>query len=249
MSRPKVGCQPIIFGRHSGYDLAGRLRAMADAGYDGVEIGPQGSQEANDDLRRLIDELGLVVLGAHTGFGGLARMDETLAFLDDFDAQFLMVSGTGDRSGGGASYARGADALNEYGKHAKASGVDLCYHNHSWEFHESFNEGCGMDILLRELDPDVVKLCVDVYWVHDGGQDPADFLRAHSERVGVVHLKDRKNDTFAEVGEGVLDFPAIFEAIQPLGLPWVVTEQDRTDKDPAVSIKMSRDYLREAIGI
>jgi sugar phosphate isomerase/epimerase len=106
-----------------------------------------------------------------------------------------------------------------------------------------------MDILLRELDPDAVKLCVDVYWVYDGGQDPAEFLRAQGDRVGVVHLKDRKDDTFAEVGQGVLDFPSIFEAIEPLGLPWVVTEQDKTDKDPAVSIKMSRDYLRNVIGV
>ena len=34
-----------------------------------------------------------------------------------------------------------------------------------------------------------------------------------------------------------------------MDLSWVVTEQDRTDKDPAVSIKMSRDYLRDVIGV
>jgi sugar phosphate isomerase/epimerase len=90
---------------------------------------------------------------------------------------------------------------------------------------------------------------VDVYWVHDGGEDPAEFIRRWGERVATVHLKDRKDGTFCEVGQGELDFPAIFAAIEPLGLEWVVAEQDRTERDPAESIEMSRTYLREVIGV
>jgi len=249
MARPKVGCQPIIFGGHDEYGLAGMLKAMADAGYDGVEMGPPRSPEAKDELRRLLDEHGLEVLGSHTGYERLDRLEANLRFLGDFGASLLMISGTGDRAAGAASYAAAAGVLNDCGRRAAEAGVTLCYHNHSWEFHDAFDEGCGMDILLRELDPACAKLCVDVYWIYDGGRDPAAFLEQWKDRVAVVHLKDRKNDTFCEVGQGELDFKAIFEVLGPLGLPWVVTEQDRTDKDPAVSIKMSRDYLREAIGI
>jgi sugar phosphate isomerase/epimerase len=249
MHKPKVGCQPIIFGGHEEYHLAGRLKAMRDAGYDGVEIGPQGDPEADAELRRLLDFTELEVLGSHTGYHVLPQIEPNLEFLNEFGAKLMMVSGTGDRSGGADSYAAAAQVLNQCGEEAAKAGVTLCYHNHSWEFHDVFGDTCGMDILLRDLDPAFVRLCVDVYWVHDGGRDPALFLTEWSERVATVHLKDRKNDTFAEVGEGVLDFPAIFKAIEPLELPWVVTEQDKTDKDPEVSIKMSRDYLRDAIGI
>ncbi len=250
MSKPKVGCQPIIFGGHDEYDLAGRLKAMADAGYDGVETGPQGSPEKDAELRRLLDELGLEVLGAHAGyFGPTLDTAPSVEFLRESGANLLMVSGSGERDTGAASYERAAQVMNEHGRAAADAGLTLCYHNHSWEFKDVFDGVSGMDILLRDLDPDAVKLCVDTYWVHDGGQCPAEFLTKWADRVAVVHLKDRKNDTFAEVGEGVLDWKGIFEAIAPMGIEWVVTEQDRTDKDPAVSIKMSRDYLRDVIGV
>jgi len=246
MSKPRVACQPIIFGRD--YGLARMLKAMADAGYDGVEIGHQGSPEKDAELGRLLDDNGLAVAGAHTSYGRLDGIDAQLEFLNSVGAELLMVSGVGERDKA-AGYASGAKALNEAGRRAADAGVTLCYHNHSWEFHNRFDEGSGMDILLRDLDPECVQLCVDVYWVHDGGLDPAEYLARWQERVATVHLKDRKNDTFAEVGEGVIDFPAIFRVLEPMNLPWVITEQDRTDKDPAVSIKMSRDYLRDVIGV
>ncbi len=249
MSKPRVACQPIIFGRREDYGLDRMLKAMADAGYDGVEIGPQRSPEGNEELRRLLGENGLAVAGSHMGYEGLDGIDGQLKFLKDFGAKLLMVSGVGDREKGAAAYADAAVGLNQAGRRAADEGIRLCYHNHSWEFQDTFSEGSGMDILLRELDPGRVKLCVDVYWVYDGRLDPAEFLLEWHDRVATVHLKDRKNDTFAEVGEGVLDFPAIFRVLGPMDLPWVITEQDRTDKDPAVSIKMSRDYLRDVIGV
>jgi len=249
MSKPKVGCQPIIFGRHAEYDLERMLRAIADAGYDGLETGPSKGPEEDARFRELLEETGLCVLGVHTSFTRLDDFDAIVDYVRSFGAELLMVSGVGDRSEGAPAYAKGAAVLNERGRQAAAKGVKLCYHNHSWEFKDAFAEGCGMDILLRELDPEAVKLCVDVYWVYDGGRDPAEFIDTWQDRVATVHLKDRKDDTFAEVGQGVIDFPAIFRAIEPLNLRWVVTEQDRTDRDPAVSIKMSRDYLRDVIGV
>lgn len=246
MGRLRVGCQPIIFGGHDAYDLSGMLRAMAEAGYEGVEIGLRG---AEGEMRRLLDETGLAVVGPHTGYDRLDQLDETVRFCRDFDASLLMVSGTGDRSAGASSYSEAAAAMNDYGRRAAREGVTLCYHNHSWEFHDVFGDRCGMDILLEGLDPACVKLCVDTYWVHDGGRDVPEFLARHGARIAVLHLKDRRNDTFAEVGQGELDWPAIFELVSNLDLPWAVVEQDTTDRDPAVSIRMSRDYLREEIGI
>lgn len=250
MSKPRVGCQPIVFGGYGDrkYSSRERLEAMAKAGYDGVESGPPGSPEKEDELRRLLDEHGLAVLGSHTGFDRLDGIDEQIAFLKKFDAKLLMVSGTGDRSSGAPSYLAAAEKMNEHGRRAREGGVTLCYHNHSWEFHEVFDEGSGIRIILENTDPDLVKLCIDTYWVHDGGLDPAEFVSKHAGRLAVLHLKDRKKNTFREVGHGVLDFPAILKAAELAALEWVVTEQDRTDREPAESIRMSREYLR-SIGI
>ena len=246
MSKPRVGCQPIIFGGYGDrkYTLAERLEAMAAAGYDGVETGPPGSPEKEDELRRLLEEHGLAVAGSHTGFDRLDGIDEQIVFLKRFGAELLMVSGTGDRSSGAPSYLSAAEKMNEYGRRAREEGVALCYHNHSWEFHDVFDEGTGMRIILENTDAGLVRLCVDTYWVHDGGLDPVEFIANEVERLAVLHLKDRRNNTFCEVGRGVLDFPAILKAAEPAGLEWLVTEQDRTDREPAESIRMSREYLR-----
>ena len=253
MSKPRVGCQPIIFGGYGDrkYTLEERLAAMAAAGYDGVEAGPPGSREAEEKLQALLDRHGLAVLGSHTGFDGLVRpdaLDAQIAFLRDFDAKFLMVSGTGDRSTGAASYLAAAEKFNECGRRAREEGVTLCYHNHSWEFHDVFDEGTGMRIILENTDPEIVRLCIDTYWVHDGGLDPAGHIAKHVDRLAVLHLKDRKDNTFCEVGEGVLDFDGILEAAEPAEIEWVVTEQDTTRREPAESIRMSRERLR-ALGV
>jgi len=51
-----------------------------------------------------------------------------------------------------------------------------------------------------------------------------------------------------ELGQGEIDLPAAWDAARQVGCDWVIAEQDRSDKDPALSVKESFDYLK-AIGV
>jgi sugar phosphate isomerase/epimerase len=96
-----------------------------------------------------------------------------------------------------------------------------------------------------------VYLCVDVYWVAHGGADPVAFLQKHLDRIGTVHFKDMALDgSFAEVGQGTLDFPGMMEvlATRP-DLGWIIVEQDRTSRSPEESISLSRQYMRGELGL
>ena len=109
----------------------------------------------------------------------------------------------------------------------------------------------ALDRLYQLTDPRYVYLCVDVYWVARGGVDPAAFLRQHLDRIGAVHFKDMGQDgSFAEVGQGTLDFPGMMEvlAAKP-DLDWIIVEQDRTDRTPEGSIALSRQYMRDQLGL
>ncbi|MCZ7648652.1 MAG: sugar phosphate isomerase/epimerase [Planctomycetota bacterium] len=199
-------------------------------------------------VREVLAETGLRVAGTHISYFKLDEFPAFVRFCSDFGAKLLMVSCTGDRAEGAASYRKASKVLNEYGRRARDAGLTLCYHNHSWEFKEVFDGVSGMRILLEETDPQHVKCCFDTYWVADGGEDVVAYLTKHRERIGMLHLKDRKGGTFTEVGAGELDWPGIFKAIEPLNLPWVVTEKDRTEIPAAESAKLSRAYLK-SIGI
>jgi sugar phosphate isomerase/epimerase len=97
---------------------------------------------------------------------------------------------------------------------------------------------------------------VDVYWVRDGGTDPAAFVGKHAARVRILHAKDsyleeRGKRSFAPVGGGVLDFPAIFKALAPSPCPWVVVEQDTPNAGQTAEacVKASRLYLRDKMSL
>ena len=55
--------------------------------------------------------------------------------------------------------------------------MTFCYHNHAWEFEELGGEK-GIHRLIARTDPALVQPCVDLYWVHIGGENPVSARRA-----------------------------------------------------------------------
>jgi sugar phosphate isomerase/epimerase len=61
----------------------------------------------------------------------------------------------------------------------------------------------------------------------------------------LIHLKDLADDrSFAEVGHGTLDIPAIIAAADAAGADWFVVEQDTCKRPPLESVTMSLNYLK-----
>ena len=72
-------------------------------------------------------------------------------------------------------YKQLAEHLNKAGETCKASGIQLCYHNHDFEFIKD-NGQLPYDVLLNNTDKNLVKFEVDLYWVTKAGQDPVAYL-------------------------------------------------------------------------
>jgi sugar phosphate isomerase/epimerase len=111
-----------------------------------------------------------------------------------------------------------------------------------------------MDVIAGETDPALVRFCLDVYWLHHAGEDPAAFIRRHADRGGYFHFKDgvRREDgtpQFRELGAGAVDLHAAFEAAAEAGADWIVYEQDRSDVSPEESVRRSRAFMRDALGL
>lgn len=246
MAKPKMAVQLIIWGDRTRVDLDGVLREVADGGFDGIEM-DQRLLAGMSDPNGYLAEHGLELAGFHLGGGDMSPVEEAMRLLQQCDAHYVLFSGVGDRSGDeSAAYKRGAAFMNEVGKLCKGTGITPCYHNHNWEFK---NDSLGMNILLAEIDPELAGFAFDVYWLSAGGEDPAAWIERYADRTAYVHFKDMAEGTFAPVGDGELDWPGIWRAVEPLGLPWVCAEQDRTDGDPGEASARSRAYLKKTLGI
>ena len=74
------------------------------------------------------------------------------------------------------------------------------------------------DLLLKETDPALVSMEMDIGWVIAGGADPVAYLTKYPSRYSSVHIKDLKNEgipntnmkmTSAIIGQGIVDWDKV----------------------------------------
>lgn len=204
----------------------------------------------------------LAPVSLHLGMGLFAagKEDDLKRAVDDAKSrgfQFVVYPYVMPEERGGADvYQRLAQRLNAAGKLASTAGLQLCYHNHAFEY-QPIDSSTPLAILMDQTDPKWLALELDVFWASIGGHDPVEILEKYSGRVPLVHLKDKAKDTpvqyneqvaptaFKEVGKGALDFPAILRAASAHGVKHYFVEQDQTPGNPIDSLRDSFGYLRK----
>ncbi len=120
--------------------------------------------------------------------------------------------------------------------------------------------------LLGEIDPKLLKICLDTGHSCYAGFDPVAFLKRHKDRVAYVHFKDidptvlRRvvaqrvgfydacaQGVFCPLGKGAVDFPAVRRVLLDHGYDgWCTVEQDCDPQGmttPVADAHASRDYL------
>ncbi len=241
-------------------DASGTLHGIADIGYRAVE----GGRADLLQLMPLLEKHGLKAPSASletplvTGEWNLWKakeigVDEAIESVKTIGAKYAVIAYLlpPERK----DIRRFVDRANAVGEKCQKAGLTLCYHNHAFEFGGAKGER-PIDIMLAGFDRKLVRFELDVFWVSVAGHDPVEFLREHSDRIGLVHLKDKmpgtpvqyseavKPQSFGEVGGGTLDFPAILKASSAAGAGHYFIEQDFTPGNPLDSLRKSFDYLR-----
>lgn len=143
-------------------------------------------------------------------------------------------------------YKKIAEDLNKAGETCRKAGIQLCYHNHDFEF-EKVSGQLPMDILTQQTDANLVKIELDLYWATRAGQNPIQFFNQHKGRVALWHVKDMdksEKKNFTEVGNGVIDFASIFQQAKLSGMKHFFVEQDVCPGNPLDSIKQSIGYIQ-----
>lgn len=246
---PKVGLQLIVYGGRTREDLPGVLQEAKEAGYAGIEAGNLFSMVGKAEAQDAIAATGLAICGVHSGYGDCkdaGKVESAIEYLKAVGAKYYIISGVADGEGI-ERYEKAAETFNNLATMLADEGIVFCYHNHNWEF-EAFDGVKGIHRLCDLTDPKVVKMCIDVYWVTIGGEDPKEFVAKYAKRAPYYHFKDGAPGSFTELGNGIVDLPGAAKAAVAAGADWIVTEQDNTQVTPLASVAFSRGYLK-AIGL
>jgi len=234
-------------------DFTGTIEKVASLGYPAVEFAGYGGLSA-PQVRDLLKRLNLRCCGAHEGYGALTpeMLEKTIAFNTAIANPYIVCPSMPRefREKGTDGVAAFADAMNQAGEKIKQAGMQLCYHNHDFEFHTAERPSL-FDQLLQRTDAELVKMEIDTYWVRHAGLDPIALIKKLQNRCPLLHMKDMtagEPHTFAPVGQGVMDIMGIIEAGREAGVQWLVVEQDRCEGSVLDAVASSYQHLHRLAG-
>ncbi|MFF0373403.1 sugar phosphate isomerase/epimerase family protein [Actinoplanes missouriensis] len=261
--RDQISVQLYTLRNQLAIDLEGSLAELAEIGYTRIEhAGFVGRTAAQ--FRAALDNAGIRATSGHVGIPQPFDADTWKRALEDaaiVGNKFIVHPFFGQGPNGpirdAAVYRAFAADLNKAGALARRAGLSFGYHNHHAEFFpqtQNVRPGTrvtGFDILTGETDPRLVHLEVDLFWAYRGASDPVDLIREHRGRIRQVHVKDLDaNASFADPGDGLIDFGRIFEHSREAGLVEYIVERDdagsppRTPADALVTAERGYAYLK-----
>jgi len=234
------------------------LKAIDQIGYREAECTAAGLDKIWDALK----QTSLNPVSLHMDTSLFTHEQEKLpAALDDAKHrgfEYVVCPYIPPKDRGGAEMIKQlGETLNKAGEICRKSGLRLCYHNHAFEFEPQANGGNLLDILMQTADPKLVNLELDIMWSTVAGVNPVSVLKKYGNRVEMMHLKNvapgvekRYNESvpktaFREVGNGVVDVPAVLKAASEVGVKHYFVEQDQTPGDPVASLRQSFEYLQK----
>lgn len=231
-------------------DYKSALRMVRESGYKAVEFaGHPFSTVDADELKELLDQLGLKPVSAHVSFDVLEseKRDAVFKYACKLGVKYLVSEPDVRRIDDLSACIKIAEKMNSIGRDVESHGLKFGMHNHAVEFEKKMDGTPIFDLLVEKTDPSYVFFQPDVYWVYYAGYDPCEVIKALRNRCFLVHLKDMKDRVsrrFIELGRGVINFKAVVEVCESSGVEWYIVETDIPTMDSIESAKSSLEYLK-----
>ncbi len=226
-------------------DLPGTLAAVAKMDYAGVEFAGYHNRSAQE-LRTLLDDLGLQCCGTHIGLDTLLgdNLPRTIEFNQILGNQYLVVPGlVEERRHSRAAWLATARLFDEIAERVKPHGMLVGYHNHWIEFQPLDGE-LPWDTFFGNTDRSVI-MQLDTGNALHGGADPVPYLRRYPGRAITVHLKEFSKDDKAMIGEGEVDWQGVFRLCETSSATeWYIVEHETYPYPPLECIRRCLENLR-----
>ncbi len=182
------GLQLYTLREHFEKDQVGTLKKIAAIGYKELELYNPGSLNRVGEIK----DLGMNVISTHFFSGYISgKWDSLKKFgapvpTDNIDNIIEACSKNNVHYMGISilfpeerqtldDYKRFAEKANVVAAKSKAAGVQMYYHNHSFEFEPNGNT-TPLEELMKAFDKDLVKMELDLFWTTVSGNDPAEWI-------------------------------------------------------------------------
>jgi len=143
--------------------------------------------------------------------------------------------------------------LDRLGRELRDQGFEFWTHAHSPEMADNARE---WRYNLQNTDPRFVSVCLDLDWVHQGGQDPMALLREAGSRVHELHLRNSRQKLWLEaLGDGDIDYRQVAAYLKQAGLRPLLTVELAYKKETVVTrsleddLRLSRIYAERVFGV
>lgn len=230
------------------WDLESRLRMLKGIGYTGIERLTAVSEADAIHKAMLFRKLGMDFTtcrgpDVESGIHWTAALGKSYVWVQVLSHEF-------------DTFCRQA---NVQAKMAAQYGVRVGIHNHLNSPIETQEQ---LELFLERC-PDC-GLIFDSGHLSGAGGDCLDIIRKYHQRLLMVHVKDyvvpvpsgtpdvpAKSGRFCELGAGNsgLDNKAVLKELVKLGYDgWICVEHDCHLREPEIDLKVSREFIRNAIG-
>jgi sugar phosphate isomerase/epimerase len=238
-----VGLQLYSLREQCAKDLPGMLTAVSKIGYRGVEFAGYHGRNAKD-LRKLLDDNGLVACGTHTPYESVQgdKLKETIEFNRTIGNKFLIVPWMNETQSKQEWLDR-AKLFNDIADKIKPEGMWVGYHAHAHDFKQL--EGvAAWDLFFGNTKPAVV-MQLDTSNCCEGGADPVAILKKYPGRARSIHIKAFGGGPDAVLGEDKVNWKEVFAFCETKGgTQWYVLEHE-SSKDPLDAVKRSYAALQK----
>jgi len=266
-SKRKIGIQLYTLRDVIFKDVQGTLKQVADFGYQELELFGYNDGKVFgkpvSEFTKMVHDLGMKITSGHyaTGLvnppsgspivGTLVNQwEKAVNDAKVLGQEYMLVAYLQkDERKSLDDYKKVCELINKNAEVCKKYGIKIGYHNHDFEF-EPIDGKVPYDLMLKELDPKLVSLELDLFWTIYANQDPIKLFEAHPGRFEQWHVKDMSKDDRkrnADVGTGTIDFKSIFAKAKESGMKHFYIEHDNFPVSSIESVKADAQNIKSII--
>lgn len=215
-------------------DLPAVLAAVAEMGYEGVELAHDDYGFDGPAWRKLLDANGLKCCGMHTTLPKLEgdKLKGMVEFQQALDNRRLILAAVPKNSLASVeNMHQTAKLFDDLAEKLRPHEMKIGYHCHGGDFQPVEGE-IPWVVLGRRSCPDVI-MQLDVGNCLQGGGDYLAMLKEFPGRGVTIHLKEHGAGPEGVIGEGLIQWDEVFRICETTaGTQWYIVE-DETRKGPA----------------
>lgn len=237
-------------------DIGPVLETAARAGFRHVELVGAHLGDA-EEVRKKLDGLELKASSSHVGMDQLRERPDAMleaASVLDITELYMPAVPDNEREMEASGWRALGLELGHLSERFLKQGVRLGYHNHHWELALKEGQKTALELIFEATGSSPLAWQADVAWLVRGGVEPRAWLKRYSDRLQSVHVKDiawkgeaLEEDGWADVGHGILDWPALWQHCRDHGAGWMIAEHDKP-ADPGRFANRSYQFLTSMEG-